>query len=196
MIGRHKETRDWLHWSRAWVQKDVLTERKEIAERLQDFDNDGDLIILDDVGSDTEEVAEICAMLNERGLLSDDIAIGLDPEGVADIVDALASEGLSDDQVRPVSQGYKLNAAINGLPRKLKRGTFWHCGQPLMSWCVGNAKTEQRGNARMVTKQCSGVAKIDPLMATFNAVMLMSLNPVASTKGAASVLLEMDEVVV
>ncbi|MGH1579069.1 terminase large subunit [Planktotalea sp.] len=196
VIGRHKETRDWLHWSRAWVQKDVLTERKEIAERLQDFDNDGDLIILDDVGSDTEEVAEICAMLNERGLLSDDIAIGLDPEGVADIVDALASEGLSDDQVRPVSQGYKLNAAINGLPRKLKRGTFWHCGQPLMSWCVGNAKTEQRGNARMVTKQRSGVAKIDPLMATFNAVMLMSLNPVASTKGAASVLLEMDEVVV
>jgi phage terminase large subunit-like protein len=195
VIGRHRETRDWMLWAKAWVQNDVLKGRPEIAERLQDFDDFGDLVICDDVSADIESVADICGQLLDAGLLPDNAAIGLDPEGVADIVDALATRGLTDEQVRPVSQGYKLNAAINGLPRKLKKGSFHHCAQPLMAWCVGNAKTELRGNARMVTKQRSGLAKIDPLMAAFNAVMLMSRNPVAAAASGSSYLDDLELVV-
>jgi phage terminase large subunit-like protein len=187
VLGRHADTRDWMLWVKAWVQTDVLKDRPEIAERLQDFAETGDLVICEDLGEDLDSVADICADLNDAGLLPDDAAVGLDPEGVADIVDALAMKGLTDDQVRPIGQGYKLNAAINGLPRKLKKGTFHHCDQPLMAWCVGNAKTELRGNARMVTKQRSGLAKIDPLMAAFDAVMLMSRNPEAATGAAISI---------
>lgn len=187
VIGRNAETRDWLHWSKAWVQDDVLKERPEIAERLQDFDECGDLKICADLGADIEELADICAELNDAGLLPEVAAIGLDPEGVADIVDTLVMHGISDEQITAISQGYKLNAAINGLPRKMKKGTFRHGAQPMMAWCASNAKTEVRGNARMVTKQRSGVAKIDPLMATFDAVMLMSRNPEASGGGAISI---------
>ena len=48
-----------------------------------------------------------------------------------------------------------------------------------MSWCVRNAKVEPRSNGILITKQASGTAKIDALMATFNATDLMSLNPEA-----------------
>src|SRR5262245_26597344 len=47
----------------------------------------------------------------------------------------------------------------------------------LMSWAVVNAGVEPKSNAIIITKQASGSAKIDPLMAAFNAIALMSTNP-------------------
>ena len=42
---------------------------------------------------------------------------------------------------------------------------------------LGNAQVESKSNAILVTKQASGSAKIDPLMAAFNAIALMSTIP-------------------
>ncbi len=74
-----------------------------------------------------------------------------------------------------------MTGAIKTSERKLAEGVMVHGGQPLMAWCVGNARVEPRGNAIIITKQTAGSAKIDPLMAVFNAISLISLNPASMT---------------
>jgi phage terminase large subunit-like protein len=181
VLGREKGTRNWLLWLRAWAHPIVLQRRKEEAPRLLDFAAEGDLRIVDRIGDDVDEVVETIATIDAAGLLS---AVGLDPAGVGAIVDALAEKGIEGDRVVGISQGWRLNGAIKTFGRKLADGTLVHSDQPMAAWCVGNAKAEPKGNALTVTKQTSGSAKIDPLMAALNAVDLMSRNPAAADGGS------------
>ena len=174
VVGRDKDTREWLTWTHAWAHPSVLERRKEVAPRLHDFAKDGDLTLVKHIGDDVADVASICALIEARGLLD---KIGCDPAGLGGIVDALAEAEIPEDKLIGVSQGWKLTGAIKTAERKLAEGVLVHGGQALMNWCVGNAKVEPRGNAVIITKQAAGSAKIDPLMALFNAVTLMSLNP-------------------
>jgi phage terminase large subunit-like protein len=175
-IGREKQTGNWLHWAHAWCDPVALERRKSIAPELQGFADDGDLTIVP-TGEDVEQLADIVLQVHDSGLLD---RIGVDPVGIGSVVDALSERGIDTaKQIVAVSQGWRLNGAIKTLERKLADGTFFHGGARLMAWSVGNAKVEVRGNAVSITKYASGVGKIDPLMATFDAVTLMALNPAA-----------------
>ncbi|WP_368655405.1 terminase large subunit [Castellaniella ginsengisoli] len=174
VLGRHKVTKDWLAWCRAWAHPSVLERRKDIAPRLKDFAADGDLVLVDHIGEDVDELADIVSEVNETGLLDN---VGADPAGIGSVLDALEEKGVPGDKLKAVSQGWKLSGTIKTAERRLAEGTLKHAGQPLMAWCVGNAKTVPVGNAINITKQVSGSAKIDPLMALFDAVQLMALNP-------------------
>jgi phage terminase large subunit-like protein len=176
VLGRDLTTRDWLLWVKTWAHPIVLERRKSEAPRLLDFAATGELAIVDRIGQDVEEIAELCALLDGTGKLAQ---VGLDPMGIGAVIDALDEKSINGDRVLAVSQGWKLSGAIKTAERKLAEGSLIHSGQAIMAWAVGNAKVEPRGNAITITKAASGTAKIDPLMATFNSVALMSNNPEA-----------------
>lgn len=179
VIGREKDTGRKIGCGHAWAHPSVLERRKEIAPALQDFAKAGHLTLVKRVGDDVDELADIAEQIHEAGLLD---KIGCDPVGLGAILDKLEERGIPNDKIVGVSQGWKLGGAIKTAERWLAEGSFKPADQPMMAWCVGNARVEPRANSILITKQASGSAKIDPLMAMFNAVTLMALNPPAATK--------------
>lgn len=177
VLGRESETRRWLLWTHAWAHKIVLKRRAEIAPRLQDFAAAGELTLVERPGQDVAAVADIVCRVRDAGRLPEKQGIGVDGAGITDVVDELVARDFTIDDIVAISQGWKLNGAIKTTERKVAGGEFVHAGQALMAWCVGNARTVPNGNAISITKQASGTGKIDPLMAAFDAVTLMALNP-------------------
>jgi phage terminase large subunit-like protein len=173
-IGRERETGKWLQWAHAWVHPIALERNKGSESKFRDFAAAGELTIVENVGDDMEELADYVEQCDESGLLD---RVGIDPAAVGDIVDVLAERKILADRIVAISQGWKMTSSIKTAERKLAEGSMVHGGTGLMAWCVSNAKVEPRGNAIIITKQTAGQAKIDPLMATFNAVALMAMNP-------------------
>lgn len=180
-VGRERETRKWLAWVHAWAHEIVLERRKDIVTMLREFERVGDLTIVKLPGQDVDQLADAICRIKLAGLMPEENGVGVDPAGIGAVVDELTTEdrGIDLKQIVAVSQGWKLNGAIKTTERALAGGDLVHAGQPLMAWSVGNAKVVPTGNAITITKQVSGTAKIDPLMALFNAVSLMALNPTA-----------------
>ena len=175
-VGRHKVTRQWWLWTHAWVHTSVLALRKSEAQTFSDFSDDGDLTISEIVGTDIEELADIVAQIEASKKLD---KVGVDPSGLGGVLDALTCANIPKEKVIGIKQGWTMVGAVKTMERKLADGTLIHGGQRMMNWCTGNAKVVLQGNAVVITKQASGTAKIDPLLASINAVTLMSLNPEA-----------------
>lgn len=179
VLGRHAKSRKWWLWNHAWCQEIALERRKENAPKYKDFAAENTLTIVERVGPDIDQLAKIAKKVFDSGKLD---KIGLDPLGLGGLLDGLLAVGIPQEQMIAVAQGYKLAGYIQTTERKLAEGSLYHTGSQLMTWCVGNARVVMKGNGMMISKQESGTAKIDPLIATFNAVALMSMNPEPAQK--------------
>lgn len=177
--GRHKVTRQWMVWTHAWVHEDMLERRKSEAVELREFEKDGDLTICAVMGTDVEELAERVAECEATGKLD---KIGVDPAGLGGILDALVAAKVPQEKVIGISQGWKMIGVIKTAERKLVEGVLIHGGQRIMAYCLKNARTVPAGNAIVITKEASGMGKIDPLLAMFDALTLLSLNPAPPKK--------------
>lgn len=179
-LGRLKDDpRIWWLWNHAWANKIALERRKENIPKYQDFEKEQSLTVVDRVGDDIDQLAAIAKKVYDSGKLN---KIGLDPLGLGGLLDGLLEAGIPEESMFAVPQGYKLMSYILTTERKLAEGNLYHAGQQLMTWAAGNARVIMVGNGMRITKQESGIGKIDPLIATFNAVALMSMNPEPSTK--------------
>lgn len=173
--GIRHEVKQWWVWVRAWCHPIALERRKQDEPRYRDFESDGDLVIVQNVGDDVAEFADIAKKIYDSGKLD---RIGLDPAGADDIVIALESIGIpKDPKITGVSQGWKLGGYQKVCERKIASGDLFHANQPLMAWCVGNARVKLSGSGVAMSKSESGNGKIDPVIAMLNAVALMSQNP-------------------
>lgn len=181
VVGRETDTGRWLSWGRGWIHPIALERRKSEESKYRDFIKAGDLILVDRVGQDVDEVVRIVEQIVETDLLD---KVGVDRLGLGAIYDGLvgtddAPGPITHSQVVGIPQGYQLNGAIKTAERHVAAKKLVHGGSALMAWCVGNAMTVLQGNAVTITKQASGVGKIDLLMALFDAVYLMAENPEA-----------------
>lgn len=180
VLGRDRETRDWLSWSHAWCHKSVLDRRQTIAAMLTGFAEAGELTICEHAGEDIEAIVELIGDVKARGLLG---KVPVDPAGLGELVDELDKIGVTVENELLVGapQGFGMMNAIKTAERKLENGTLKHCPSQLMNWCVGNVKIEPTATAIRATKQNAGDAKIDPWAALMNSVSAMVRNPEAAS---------------
>jgi phage terminase large subunit-like protein len=175
ILGRDREDHDlWRAWFGAWVHPIALERRKTEAPMYRDLAVAGELTIINEIGQDVQEFCDRIDRCEASELLE---RIGVDPSGIAEPVNELKLREYEEDRIVSVSQGWRLTSSIKDTERKLAAGKLHHNGGALMKWCVSNARVEPKGNAILVTKAASGTGKIDPVMALFNAVALMVLNP-------------------
>ena len=134
------------------------------------------MTIVRDELDDISAICELVSDIKRRGILA---SCAVDPAGIGQLVDALATIQVTveNKQVIGAPQGYQMMNAIKSSERKLADGTLWHSKSDLMRWAVSNLKIEATATAIRATKQNAGDAKIDPIMAMFDAVTVMQSSP-------------------
>ncbi len=175
VLGRVTGTTNWLLWNHAVVAPIALDRQKQNEPWYSGFEKDGDLTIAP-LPQDMDVLDAILDVLEDSGKLA---TVSVDPSCVDDIKSTCERHGINEENGRFIGerQGTGLMKAITTAERRLAAGTLKHCGQPIMTWCVGNAKVRLTSSAKLIEREASGKGKIDPLVATFDAIMGMTADP-------------------
>ena len=181
VVGRERESKNWIAWTHALISPEGLERRKANTAFYEKFQAEGDLTVIEELPDDISFVTEIVEKVKGTKKLA---GVGVDAIGIGGIVDSLAKIGVTQENnfLAGVRQGIALMGAIKTVERKLVDGSFKHGGQALMTWCAGNARVVPTPTGMRIARDDSGFGKIDPLMALFNAAALMALNPTPQRK--------------
>lgn len=165
------ETSDGEHllWTAQWLSRQGYNKRKTVNP-YDKFIAAGELEIFDGGDADIEGFAEIVKTVS-AGSGKKLVGIGIDSYGASDVAGALSAHGA---EVIAVPQSWKLTPAITFFERRLAAGTLRHSGSAMLSWNVGNAVVERRGNAKSISKATIvGPGKIDGLAASLTAAAVL-----------------------
>jgi phage terminase large subunit-like protein len=179
VLGREKGTSVWLGWAHAFISPQGWERRKANQTVYQDFITDGDLTLIERLPDDITAIVDIVKQCLDSGKLA---KVGADPAGIGTLADELAKIGVSTHEngtgmLVGVRQGVALMGAIKVMERKLIDGSFKHRCSRMMTWCAGNAVTQQTGTGMRIARDLSGYGKIDPLVAGYMCFAEMMLNP-------------------
>ncbi|MFH2076938.1 MAG: terminase large subunit, partial [Pseudomonadota bacterium] len=86
VLGRDAENGNWFLWTVAWCNPIAIERRKSEASKYRDFEKDGDLIIVKEIGQDLRQAGDIVRKCEAAGLLD---RIGVDQAGIGAIVDEI-----------------------------------------------------------------------------------------------------------
>jgi phage terminase large subunit-like protein len=172
-------------WTHAMISPEGEERRKGNSTVYEGLKSDGDLTRVEALPDDLFEVVEIVRQVKETGLLArsdhpgETPGVGVDAIGIGGIVDALAGIGITEEDgyLVAVRQGIALMGAIKTVERKLADRSFLHGGTRMMAWCVGNIRVVPTPTAMRLARDESGLGKIDPAAAMFDAAELMARNP-------------------
>lgn len=119
VIGRERETKNWLGWAHALIAPEGLEQRKENLSKYQDFEKDGDLSMVEALPDDLEWIKGTAELILDSGLL---YKVGVDPAGLGGIVDVLDDIGINEesDLLIGVAQGIRLMNASKTVERDRK----------------------------------------------------------------------------
>jgi len=181
VVGRENREQKYIAWCHALISPEGMQRRKQNAAFYDTFIADGDLSVVDELPDDIGFVIDVVDKVKQSKKLA---GVGVDAIGIGGIVDALAKIGVTQEKnlLVGVRQGISLMGAIKTCERKLVDGTFKHDGSTLMAWCASNARVVPTPTGMRIARDDSGYGKIDPLMALFNAVALLALNPMPNAR--------------
>ncbi len=172
VIGR-LPSKKWQVWVKAWCHETAFERRAKNAPFYEDFEEQGDLSVVEMAG-DTTELVQICKKIDDSGKLD---RIGLDPCKLGDIAKNLINADFTADRLISISQNYTIISHVHVAELNIARGDLQHANQPLLNWSMGNCKGKQVAGGIKLEKKMSGYGKIDCVIAMINAIALMNEDP-------------------
>src|SRR5262249_16211150 len=114
VMGREKETRRWMCWAHAFTSPIGMERRKANQTVYEQFIQDGDLTLVDELPDDLELLVDIIDQVRDVGVLG---KVGVDALGLPGIIEALAAVGITQDAglLEGIRQGISLMGSIKGI---------------------------------------------------------------------------------